>query len=67
MSKEKIIPTDINEEIKKGRIALWLDPDDVRYLSSHCCCTEDATQEQKDRCMRIRFRAHAALHKSGNK
>lgn len=58
-------PTDPEREKALGRIALWLDPDDLRWLMRHCCCPPDATDEQKTRCMRLRFRAGAALHKAG--
>jgi hypothetical protein len=58
-------PTDTGYEQGKGRVALWLDPDDLRWLSRHCCCPEGASKEVTDRCARIRFRAHAALHKAG--
>ena len=64
MTRE-IIPTDPEAEANKGRVALWLDPDDLRWLQRHCCCPEDATLEQKERCGRLRFRAGAALHKAG--
>ncbi|WP_448318004.1 hypothetical protein [Streptomyces sp. CO7] len=58
--------TDPSTEAAKGRVPLWLDPDDVRWLSTHCCCPEDAPEEAKDRCGRVRFRAGAALHKHGH-
>ncbi|MFI0086226.1 hypothetical protein [Streptomyces bobili] len=48
-----------------GRVALWLDPDDLRRLAEHCCCPEDAPAEVTERCLRLRFRARAALHKGG--
>jgi hypothetical protein len=60
-----IIPTDLEAERDKGRVALWLDAQDLEYLSTHCCCPDDAPQEQTERCARIRFRASAALHKAG--
>jgi hypothetical protein len=44
-----------------------LDPEDLHWLSRHCCCTADATEEQRERCARLRFRAGAALHKAGLK
>ncbi|WP_236245230.1 hypothetical protein [Streptomyces sp. CC210A] len=58
-------PTDPKSEQEKGRVPLWLDPDDLDRLSRHCCCAEDASEEERDRCGRIRFRAGAALHKHG--
>jgi len=60
-------PADENEEHAKGRVALWLDPGDLRWLSEHCGCAPEADSAIKERCARIRFRAHAALHKSGLK
>ncbi|MYS46852.1 hypothetical protein GTY23_37850 [Streptomyces sp. SID5998] len=57
--------TDPSAEAAKGRVRLWLDPEDLRWLSRHCCCPADASEEEKDRCGRVRFRAGAALHKHG--
>ncbi|MEU8971671.1 hypothetical protein AB0D11_20775 [Streptomyces monashensis] len=59
------VPTDPRAEAGRDRVALWLAPDDLRWLARHCCCPDDADQETKDRCSRLRFRAGAALHKSG--
>ncbi|MFF7753552.1 hypothetical protein ACFZCP_30950 [Streptomyces sp. NPDC007971] len=58
-------PTDAQAEAARGRVALWLDPDDLHRLARHCCCPDDAPEEEKERCLRIRFRANAALHRSG--
>ncbi|GAA0358649.1 hypothetical protein GCM10010151_55420 [Actinoallomurus spadix] len=60
-----IEPTDPDREQAFGRIAFWLDPDDLRWLAGHCCCAADATEATRDRCLRLRFRASAALHKAG--
>ena len=60
-----IEPTDENYEREKGHIALWLDPADLLWLSKHCCCAESATEEERERCARLRFRTHTALHKAG--
>ncbi|MGW0871387.1 hypothetical protein ACWD3Z_12975 [Streptomyces sp. NPDC002740] len=60
-----VVPTDPRNEADRGRVALWLDADDLRWLAEHCCCPEDASEEAADRCLRLRFRARAALHKSG--
>ncbi len=57
--------TNREDELAKGRVALWLDLEDLAYLSKHCCCSEDADTTQTERCGRIRFRASAALHKAG--
>jgi hypothetical protein len=62
---EEIDPTDPAREQELGRVALWLDPEDLRWLGTHCDCPSDASDEQRDRCARIRFRASAALHKAG--
>jgi hypothetical protein len=64
---DKIDPTDPEREAARGRVALWLDPEDLLWLSRHCCRTADATEEQRQRCARLRFRAGAALHKAGLK
>jgi len=58
-------PTIPADEIEKGRVALWLDPDDIRFLATNCACTDETPGENRDRCARIRFRARAALHKAG--
>ena len=60
-----ITPTDTEREATLGRVPLWLDPADLRWLARHCCCPADATEEQRQRCGRLRFRALAALHKAG--
>lgn len=49
-------PTNPETEAAQGRIALWLDPEDLRWLAQHCCCADEATDEDKDRCGRLRFR-----------
>jgi hypothetical protein len=64
MTRE-IAPTGPEREASLGRIALWLDVDDLRWLARHCCCPADASEEQRQRCARLRFRANAALHKAG--
>lgn len=58
-----VIPTNSQEEAAQGRIALWLTAEDLRWLARHCCCPEDASPDEKDRCGRLRFRASVALHK----
>jgi hypothetical protein len=42
-----------------GRISLWLDPEDLRWLAARCCCGDDATEVERERCARLRFRASA--------
>lgn len=63
--RQAIKATDPAHEQAQGRIALWLDVDDLRWLARHCCCPPDAPQEVTDRCLRMRFRASAVLHKAG--
>jgi hypothetical protein len=58
-------PTDDDAERDKGRVALWLEPADLEWLSRRCDCPEDAGEDQRERCARVRFRARAALHKAG--
>jgi hypothetical protein len=60
-------PTDQLDEAARGRIALWLDPADLEWLSVTCRCRETADEAEIERCARIRFRARAALHKAGLK
>ncbi|UNU43212.1 hypothetical protein EAO27_11170 [Sphingopyxis sp. YF1] len=62
---QPVKPTDSEREIVAGRIALWLDPADLEWLSERCDCPNDAPAEQRDRCARIRFRSRSALHKAG--
>ncbi|APU44065.1 hypothetical protein BSL84_34080 [Streptomyces sp. TN58] len=57
------IPTNPQEEAAQGRIALWLAAEDLGWLARHCCCPEDASPDEKDRCSRLRFRASTALYK----
>jgi hypothetical protein len=61
----EVVPTDSEREASLGRIALWLDAEDLRWLARHCCCPPDAGEQQRQRCARLRFRASAALHKAG--
>ena len=61
----EVTPTDPQREEELGRAALWLDPADLRWLARHCCCPADASEDQRQRCARVRFRASAALHKAG--
>ncbi|MEU4087718.1 hypothetical protein [Streptomyces aureus] len=61
----EINPTDPEAEKASGRIPLWLDAEDLRRLASHCCCSEDTSEADREQCGRVRFRASAALHKHG--
>lgn len=56
-----------SQEKAKGRVALWLDPEDLEWLARHCGCDDTTSADDRERCARIRFRANAALHKSGLK
>jgi hypothetical protein len=38
--KQKITPTNPDDEAAKGRFALWLDPPDLEWMASHCHCAE---------------------------
>ncbi|MGP4110068.1 hypothetical protein ACTWP5_04010 [Streptomyces sp. 4N509B] len=62
----EVVPTNPQAEAAQGRVALWLDSEDLRWLARHCCCPEDASREVRERCDRLRFRASAALHKHGS-
>tara|TARA_R110000803_G_scaffold55814_5_gene112862 strand:- start:387 stop:602 length:216 start_codon:yes stop_codon:yes gene_type:complete len=62
---KKIEPTNPEREAELGRIALWLDVEDLTWLSQRCTCKEDTPIEDRDMCGRMRFRARAALHKAG--
>ena len=59
--------TDYEKDIAKGRIPLWLDLDDLRFLAcEYSRLPEDTPGEVLLLWMRIAARAHAALQKSGN-
>lgn len=58
-------PTNDDMERERGRVALRMDPPDLEWLSRRCDCPEDASEEQRERCARVRFRARTALHKAG--
>jgi hypothetical protein len=60
-------PTDPDREASLGRIALWLSPEDLQWLASHCACDDLTADDERERCARVRFRASAALHKAGEK
>lgn len=63
---EMVVSTNPEEEKKRGRIPLWLDLEDLLFLSKLCVCDENAGEIEKSRCARIRFRANAAIHKNKN-
>jgi hypothetical protein len=61
-----VSPTDPDYEQQQGRIALWLAPDDLRWLARHLASLEPASSEETDLIARIRFRIAAALHRAGH-
>lgn len=67
MTEKEIVSTDPGREGDLGRVALWLDVDDLRWLATHCACDDSTPEAERERCGRIRFRANAALHKAGLK
>lgn len=66
-SPKPIKPTNPSHEAEAGRLALWLDLEDLRWLASNCGCTDVNLDHVEERCGRVRFRANAALHKAGLK
>jgi hypothetical protein len=59
--------TNEEKEIAKGRIPLWLDLDDLRFLAcEYSRLPEEAPEDLTRVWMRIAARAHAALQKSGH-
>jgi hypothetical protein len=67
MPQEPPAPTDPDREATLGRVALWLEPEDLRWLTARCCCADDASEAERQRCARVRFRAAAALHKASER
>jgi hypothetical protein len=67
MAEKQIESTDPSREVDLGRVALWLDVEDLRWLTTHCACGDSTPEIERERCRRIRFRANAALHKAGLK
>lgn len=65
MSERPIQETDPSAEAAAGRVALWLDAEDLRWLAQRCGCVDSTPRDEQDRCARVRFRANAALHKAG--
>ena len=58
--------SEFDKELAKGRVALWLDPEDLRFLAcEYSRLPEDTPQEIARVWMRIAARAHAALQKAG--
>jgi hypothetical protein len=67
MEKE-VKPTDIQEEVSKGRVAFWLSIDDIKFIANECRkIPENAPLQVRETWGRLAFRAMAALHKSNIK
>ncbi len=61
------LSADYEREQAKGRIALWLDPEDLKFLAcEYSRLPEEAPPEARRLWMRIAARAHVALQKSGH-
>lgn len=67
MNEKTVVATDSHRESELGRVALWLDVEDLKWLAAHCACDDSTSEAERDRCSRLRFRANAALHKAGLK
>ena len=53
-------------EKEKGRIALWLDPEDINFITNEWRkIPEGVAPEISEAWARIAFRANTALHKAG--
>jgi hypothetical protein len=66
---DDVSPTDPDYENAEGRMAVWLDPEDVEWLASRCLCGPDRLPSGNHdlRCTYIRHRLTTALHKAGLK
>jgi hypothetical protein len=60
----KAEPTDPAREREHGRVPVWLDPDDVRWLARRLAGEDGGTEEENKRVGRLRFRLLTALHKA---
>lgn len=58
-------PAEPDKEAASGRVAVWLDPGDVRWLARECAGLEPSTDDDRERVGRVRFRLLTALHKAG--
>lgn len=55
-------------EKEKGRVAVWLDPDDIKFLANEWRkIPENANQSSKETWGRIAFRLMTSLHENGIK
>ena len=61
--------TDPRRERALGRIPVWLDLEDVRWLTRRCICGPDRypSGQHIEECTRIRWRFDVALDKAGLK
>lgn len=57
---QDVEPTDPEAEAAQGRVAVWLAPEDARWLARHLARTDET-----ERSGRLRFRLLTALHKAG--
>lgn len=54
------------EEIAKGRLALWLEPSDIAFICNEWRrLPENLTETERETWARIAFRGMTALHKKG--
>ena len=53
--------TDREYEESRGRIALWLRPEEVAWLAKNCIC-ETTSGHHTVECVAIRYRAGNCLH-----
>jgi hypothetical protein len=61
-----MVPTDPDDEIAKGRIALWLSPEQIAFIANEWRkIPGDAPQAVKQCWSDIAFRAMTALHRAG--
>ena len=59
-------PIDPNDEIAKGRIALWLSPQQIAFIANEWRkIPNNASPEVKECWSDIAFRSMSALHKAG--
>ena len=65
MPTEPPSPTDPEREADLGRVAVWLDPDDVLWLARELADESHLSRDDEERAARVRFRLTTALHKQG--
>ncbi|QDU18079.1 hypothetical protein CA11_59300 [Gimesia maris] len=58
--------TNANQEQQKGRLALWLEPDQIRFLANEWRkIPKEAPEVVQKQWGEVAFRSMAALHKAG--